>query len=69
MYINFENYGRFYVSLAYADNSIVDYRVASHTLKQCMNFIEYCINTDSRIVLGILCDWDTGEIVATIENN
>lgn len=71
MKISCENYGRFYVSLAYVDNSVIDYRseVAPHTLKQCMDFIEYRLKYDYRVLIGIICDWDTGEIVATIENN
>ena len=71
MHTIYENYGRFYVSLAYVDNSVIDYRseVAPHSLKQCMDFIEYRMNHNDRVVLGILCDWDTGEVVLSIERN
>jgi len=69
MTIKFENYGRFYCSLAYVNNDVIDYRneSAPHNLRECADFIEYKMEQDSHIILGIICDWDTGEVVATIE--
>ena len=69
MTINFENYGRFYCSLAYVNNDVIDYRneSAPHSLRECADFIEYKMEQDSHIILGIICDWDTGYVVATIE--
>ena len=69
MEINFENYGRFYCSLAYVNNDVIDYRASNpHTLKECANFIENRMSICNTIVLGIICDFDTGEVVATIEH-
>jgi len=69
MIIKFENYGHFYCSLAYTNNEVIDYRNESmpHDLRECADFIEYKMEQNSRIMLGIICDWDTGEVVATIE--
>lgn len=71
MTINFENYGRFYCTLSYVDNTVIDYRNerTPHTLAEVMEFIHYHMTRDMRIILGIVCDWDTGEIVATIERD
>ena len=68
MKIDFENYGRFYFSLAYVNNTVIDYRASNpYTLKECANLIENRMSYCSSIVLGIICDFDTGEVVATIE--
>ena len=70
MKIEFENYGRFYCSLAYVNNDVIDYRnpLSPHTLKECTSFIENRMSFCDNVILGIICDWDTGEVVATIEN-
>lgn len=68
MKIDFENYGRFYCSLAYTNNDVIDYRASNpFTLKECTDFIENRMRYCHSIVLGIICDFDTGEIVASIE--
>lgn len=69
MTIKFENYGHFYCSLAYSNNNVIDLRddAMPHDLRECTDFIEYKMGQDTTIVLGIICDWDTGEVVATIE--
>ena len=69
MTINFENYGRFYCALSYVDNTVVDYRNDNtpHSLAEVMEFVEYHMSRDLRIILGSVWDWDTGECVATIE--
>lgn len=68
MKIDFENYGRFYFSLAYVNNDVIDYRADNpYTLKECAKLIENRMSYCSSIILGIICDFDTGEVVATIE--
>ena len=69
MTINFENYGRFYCALSYVDGVTVDFRNdnSPHTLAEVADFIELHMDRDMRCTLGIVCDWDTGEIVATIK--
>lgn len=71
MTINFENYGHFYCSLSYADGGVVDFRneAMPNNLRECVDFIEYKMEQDTTITRGIICDWDTGEIVATIERD
>ena len=68
MKFDFENYGSFYCSLAYVNNDVIDYRASNpHTLKECVSFIENRMSYCSSVILGIICDFDTGEVVATIE--
>ena len=69
MTINFENYGRFYCSFAYVNNDVIDLRdpVSPHSLKECAEFITYKMEQDTSIILGIICNWDTGEVVASVE--
>ena len=66
MVIKFENYGRFYCSLAYLNNDVIDYGNIN-TLADCADFIEYKMGQDPCIILGLICDADTGEVVATFE--
>lgn len=68
MKINFENYGEFYCTLININGDSVDYRASHpHTLKECTDFIENRMSFCRSVILGVICDWNTGEIVATIE--
>lgn len=68
MTINFENYGRFYATLIFED-SLLSYRNENtpHSLKECADFIEYKMEQNPEVVSGIICDFDTGEVVADIK--
>lgn len=71
MTITFENYGKFYLALDYADGTELTYcgENDASTLKDCMEFIEGRMTDDLTIVSAYVCDAETGEIVATIERD
>ena len=69
MTIEFENYGRFYPTLIFLDEAI-SYRFeecSPYSLKECTDFIDYKMRQNPDIEGGVICDWDTGEVVATIK--
>lgn len=68
MTITFENYGRFYLALEYADGTELTYcgENDASTLKDCTDFIEGRMSEDLAILSAYLCDAETGEVVATI---
>ena len=71
MTIEFENYGRFYPTLIFADEAI-SYRFEECppcSLKRCTDFIDYKMKQIPDIESGVICDWDTGEVVATIKRD
>ncbi len=64
--IAFENYGTFYVTFVSTHGSTVTFS-GKNGMKDCIEFIEYHMNHDTRIAIAYICDSETGEIVATIE--
>ena len=66
MTIEFENYGRFYPALSYNTNEVIEHVQRANTLKRTMDFIERAMVNDGSIILGTICDAETGEVVATI---
>lgn len=69
MTITFENYGKFYLALEYADGTELTYCGEESTLKECSDFIENKMSEDLTILYAILCDANTGEVVAKIERD
>lgn len=71
MTITFENYGRFYLALNYADGTELTYcgENDASTLKDCTDFIEGRMSEDLSIVSAYICDANTGEVVATIDRD
>lgn len=67
MTITFENYGKFYLALEYADGTELTYCGEESTLKECVDFIENRMAEDLTVVKAFLVDANTGEVVATIE--
>lgn len=69
MLVTFEDYGKFYLALNYADGTELTYcgNNDASTLKDCMTFIEGRMGDDLTIVSAYVCDAETGEIVATVE--
>ena len=70
MNITFENYGRFFPVLYFNNAEPIDYYsegVKPYTLRECMDFINYRMSSNSDCCGAVVCDWDTGEIVATFE--
>lgn len=67
MTITFENYGKFYLALEYADGTELTYASETSTLKECIDFIENKMAEDLTVVQAYLVDANTGEVVATIE--
>ena len=66
MTIEFENYGRFYPALSYNTNEVIEHIQRANTLKRTMDFIERAMLNDGNIILGTICDAETGEVVATV---
>jgi hypothetical protein len=64
MTVNFEHYGRFYLSLNYID-AMVTY-VEPRSLKDCMDLIESEMSEDLTILSADVCDAETGEVVAIV---
>lgn len=69
MTITFEDYGKFYLALEYADGTELTYCGETSTLKECSDFIENKMNEDLTILYAILCDANTGEVVARIDRD
>ena len=71
MTIHFENYGAFYLNLTYADGTCADYYNphCGNSLGDCMEFIHNRMTDDLTIVRAVVCDWETGEVVATVERD
>lgn len=67
MQISFENYGEFYPALVLDDGvySYYNYR-KSYSLAEVSDWIEYRMKRDIDIIKAHICDYHTGEIVATI---
>lgn len=65
MSVKFENYGRFYCTVFYAHNYVNECYDGSwpRSLKECAEYIKRNMDNDNHIILGMICDWDTGETV------
>ncbi len=71
MTINFEHYGKFFISFTYDDNTI-DYYEADgegYSLKEAADWISENMENSLSIVSADIIDAETGEIVATIEKD
>ena len=71
MTINFENYGKFFISFTY-DDSTTDYYEANgegYTLKEAADFISANMEASLSIVSADIIDAETGELVAIIEKD
>lgn len=69
MTINFEHYGKFFISFTY-DDGTTDYYEGDgegYTLKEGADFISANIEDSLSIVSADIIDAETGEIVAIIE--
>lgn len=71
MTINFEHYGKFFISFTYDDNTTDYYEGGGegYTLKESADFISTNIENSLSIVSADIIDAETGEIVATIEKD
>ena len=67
MIIEFEDYGRFYLTLICKDCPNITYDKHPYSFRECARFIDYKMEQDSEVIGGIICDFDTGEIVATFK--
>lgn len=69
MTINFENYGKFLITLRYDDNTYDNYEGCGegYTLKEAADFISQNIENSLSIVSADIVDAETGEVVAIIE--
>ena len=71
MTVNFENYGKFFISFTY-DDGTTDYYEGNgegYTLKESADFISTNIENSLSIVSADIIDAKTGEIVAIIERD
>lgn len=67
MTIEFEDYGRFYLTLLCKDCPNITYDEHPYSFRECARFIDYKMEQDSEVIGGVICDFDTGEIVATFK--
>lgn len=68
MTVKFENYGRFYPALSFVNNETIEFRDSGpYSMKKAMDFIEDRMTMREDIFLGILCDYDTGEVVLCVD--
>lgn len=65
MTVEFENYGHFYCSLSYTNNDVIECYDGywPRSLKECAEYLKRNMDNDSHIILGMICDWETGEVV------
>ena len=69
--IKFENYGRFFFVLRYVGGDEVTFMNQSspYGMAEVMDYIHNHMNVNPMIFAAAICDADTGELVATIEND
>lgn len=69
MTINFENYGKFLITLYYDDDTRDNYdgQGEGYTLKEAADFISSNMENGFSVVSADIVDAETGEIVAIIE--
>ena len=70
MIINFENYGKFFFTMNFADNNgtFTYEKEGGYTFKEIFDFLEYKLEENPIIKTVDIVDCETGEIVAIIEN-
>ena len=69
MIINFENYGKFLITLYYDDDTRDNYdgQGEGYTLKEAVDFISSNMENGFSVVSADIVDAETGEIVAIVE--
>ena len=69
MTINFENYGKFFVTFYYDDEThhTYDGQGEGYTLKEAADFISENLENSCSIVSADIVDFETGEVVAILE--
>jgi hypothetical protein len=69
MTINFENYGKFLITLYYDDDtrSSYDGQGEGYTLKEAADFISENMENSLSIMSADIVDMNTGEVVAILE--
>lgn len=69
MTINFEHFGKFFLTLNYDDfNCTYQNENKPYSLKECADFIEMRMNEDGAIRSADIFSAETGELVATIKD-
>ena len=70
MTIDFGNYGKFFITLAYDDDTHENFdgNGEGYNLKEAADFISQNMENSLSILFADIVDFETGEIVATIEN-
>lgn len=68
MTINFENYGKFVISLYYDDDTMDTYEGngEGYTLKEAADFISTNMENGFSVISADIVDAETGEVVAII---
>ena len=71
MTVQFENYGNFYITLHYDDNTHNNYdgNGEGYNLKEAMDFIAQNMENGFSLLFADIVDTETGEIVAIIERD
>lgn len=69
MTIEFEDYGRFFLSLLTSDGLSTTFCDSPYSFGECARFINYKMEQNPDVIGGIICDFDTGEIVATFKSD
>lgn len=67
MTIKFEDYGRFYLTLLCKEYPNITYDGHPYSFRECARFIAYKMEQDSEVIGGVICDFETGEVVATFK--
>ena len=69
MTINFENYGKFFVTFYYDDETHDSYdgNGEGYTLKEAADFISENIENGFSVISADIVDFETGEIIASLE--